>query len=184
MRVLRLLLAVIITVVLASPAGAGEREDRLDTLFVELRHAADAEAARPIEAAIWLLWSATGRIETDRIMARGIAAMQRGGFAEALAAFDELVAAAPEWAEAWNKRATLYYLMDDYEASVADIGKTLALEPRHFGALSGLGLIYVAIGNEEAALKAFEKALTIHPHMSGPARFVDILRDMAEDSAI
>jgi tetratricopeptide (TPR) repeat protein len=174
----RLLLFVPIVLLMLGPAGLADDNEaaRLDALFAELQRAPDAQAAQPIEAAIWSQWMATGRPETDALMLGGIAAMQAGDFPQALAAFDRLVAQAPDRAEAWNKRATLHYLMDNFEASVADIQRTLALEPRHFGALSGLGLIYVALGNEEAALRAFEKALSVHPHLRGPSQFVEALR--------
>ena len=81
-------------------------------------------------------------------------------------AFSRVVIYDAEFAEGWNKRATVEFLMDDYKASVADIEKTLALEPHHWGALSGLGQVYLALDNDEAALRAFKKALEINPHLT------------------
>ena len=95
-----------------------------------------------------------------------------------------MVRAAPDFAEAWNKRATVHYLMGNFEASVADIRRTLALEPRHFGALSGMGLIYDAIGNQTAAMKVWEKALEIHPHLPGMKARIQELRAKAKGRAL
>ena len=153
---------------LCGPAAAKHHaEEKLDELFAELQLVATPEEAEPIEEAIWDLWLETGDVELDSLMLFGITAIEVGDLPRALATFDQVIAAAPDYAEAWNKRATAHYLMGNFEASVADIAKTLTLEPRHFGALSGLGLIYVSIGKDEAALKAFEQALAIDPHLEG-----------------
>ena len=96
--------------------------------------------------------------------------------AEALAAFDRVVELAPDYAEGWNKRATLHYLRGNYVASVDDIERALDLEPRHFGALSGLAMVSLAIGEEERALDAFEAALAIHPHLAGADTHIRNLR--------
>jgi tetratricopeptide (TPR) repeat protein len=96
--------------------------------------------------------------------------------ARALEYFDRLVEHAPGFAEGWNKRATVYYLMENYEASVLDIERTLELEPRHFGALSGLGMIYDAIGEPAAALRSFEAAVAINPHLDGARQRIEALR--------
>ncbi len=152
--------------VLAAPAGASHHtESKLDALFAELNRVESAAEAEPIEKEIWELWMESGDVELDSLMLFGISAMEIGNLPAALSTFDRLVAVAPDYAEAWNKRATVHYLMGNLEASIADVAHTLSLEPRHFGALSGLGLIYVAIGNDKAALKAFEKALAANPHL-------------------
>jgi len=152
--------------VLAAPAGATHHtESKLDALFAELNRVESAAEAEPIEKEIWELWMESGDVELDSLMLFGISAMEIGNLPAALSTFDQLVAVAPDYAEAWNKRATVHYLMGNMEASIADVAHTLNLEPRHFGALSGLGLIYVAIGNDKAALKAFEKALAANPHL-------------------
>lgn len=142
-------------------------EDKLDELFAELRRVATPEEARPIEDAIWELWLESGDVELDSLMMFGISAIEVGDLPAALATFDQLIEVAPDYAEAWNKRATVHYLMGNLEASVTDIAHTLTLEPRHFGALSGLGLIYVSIGKDKAALKAFEQAQDLDPHLEG-----------------
>lgn len=167
-RIAAFVCACALSVGLSGPAAAMHHgEDKLDDLFAELRQVETPEEARPIEDAIWELWLESGDIEIDSLMLFGISAIEIGDLPAALATFDELIKAAPEYSEAWNKRATVHYLMGNLEASVADIAQTLILEPRHFGALSGLGLIYVSIGKDKAALKAFEQAQAIAPHLEG-----------------
>ena len=100
-------------------------------------------------------------------MAIGIAAMNAAAYKVSLRAFDNIVAAAPDFAEGWNKRATVHYLMGNLDASMRDIQQTLSLEPRHFGALSGMGLIFDAIGDPAAAVRVLQRTLTLHPHMAG-----------------
>ena len=102
--------------------------------------------------------------------------MVPGGYERSLAIFNRIIAKAPDFAEGWNKRATVLYLLGDLEGSVRDIEATLALEPRHFGALAGLGLIYRAIEKPESALKAFEKVLEINPQSLGTHLQVKQLR--------
>ena len=102
----------------------------------------------------------------------------------ALIAFNEIISKLPSYAEVWNKRATLFYLAGEHELSIADIKKTLALEPRHFGAISGLGLVYMAVGREREALDAFERALEIHPHMKGAKTHIRELRNIVKGRGI
>ncbi len=107
--------------------------------------------------------------------------MNRRNFGEALARFNEVIEKDPEFAEGWNRRATLYFLMGDYEASIADIQSTLALEPRHFGALSGLGLVNIQLERFGAAIEAFEEALKVNPHMPGAKQNIKLLRRRGQD---
>lgn len=164
----------------AAPVMADQTDPRLEPLFEKLGDAADPQTAVPIESQIWSIWSETGDTEDARLYASGVAAMERRAFPEAVDAFSTLVARSPDFAEAWNKRATVYYAIGDYDASVADIRRVLTLEPRHFGALSGLGLIYVAIGEPSAAVRSFEAALQISPQLAGARAHVDMLKGEAE----
>ena len=109
-------------------------------------------------------------------MLRGLQAMAEDDEDQAVAAFNEIVEQKPDFAEGWNKRATAYFIMGDFDASVADIERTLQLEPHHFGALSGLGQIYLALDNKTAALKAFEAALAINPHLTSVKAAVESLK--------
>lgn len=165
------------TLVFSLPDAASQNDPRLGPLFDELKEAASSGEAYTIEQRIWRIWTNSGDMNVDTLMAKGIVAMARENFDEARNAFDEIVRRAPEFAEGWNKRATLNYLTGDFKASVADVEQTLMLEPRHFGALSGLGLISLAIGEDERALEAFEAVLAIHPRMSVADSHIRSLRE-------
>lgn len=159
------------------PARARQGDPRLEELFVRLKAAPSAVDAAPVEQAIWGIWVEAGDAGTDALMVRGTEALARRDYLAARETFDALVSRAPDFAEAWNKRATLHFATGDYRASVDDIQAVLRLEPRHFGALSGLGLIYLAIDRPEAAAKSFEAALAIHPHLPGAKAHVEMLKE-------
>jgi tetratricopeptide (TPR) repeat protein len=157
----------LLAVGLAQPALADQTDPRLGPLFEQLRSAPDEDSAKPVEIEIWRLWAETTDADSASLYARGVAAMNLGDGRTARAAFDLLVIREPGFAEAWNKRATLLYLLGDYEGSIADIRSTLVLEPRHFGALSGLALIYARQQRPAQALQSLEAALQIHPFLPG-----------------
>jgi len=164
----------------ALPAGtarADQTDKQLPALFAKLKAARTPADARAVEAAIWKRWSETADDDARFPFTRGIESMEEHEFKEAARYFTEAARRAPNFAEAWNKKATAEYLIGDYAASVASIERTLALEPRHFGALSGLGLINLQLDRDEAALKAFEAALTIHPHLTGARDRVKQLKE-------
>ena len=144
---------------------ADRHDARLHELFGRLARAASEREASEVEREIWAAWLATDEQAAVPWIRRGLVAMEARDFAAALAAFDRVVALAPDYAEGWNKRATLHWLRGAYEESVADIARTLTLEPRHFGALSGLAMIREAQGRPFEALEALEKLLHIHPHL-------------------
>lgn len=147
------------------PGWADQEDARLDALFARLQAPAEPAEHRRIEGQIWAIWLKSGDETVDKLMDRGIWAMESGNFSAALTAFNTIIELAPDFAEGWNKRATLYWLMGDYDRSVADIDKTLALEPRHFGALSGLAMIREAQDRPGAAAEALKRAGEVHPHM-------------------
>ncbi len=156
-------------------ARADQKDPRLGPLFAALA-TADAVEAQAIEQRIWAIWSETPDPEAQTLLEVGSVAMANRDHRTARAAFDALVALAPDFAEGWNKRATLFWLLGEDVASVRDIQRTLALEPRHFGALSGLGLILRGRGEDRRALEAFEAALAIHPTLPGARRHAERLR--------
>jgi tetratricopeptide (TPR) repeat protein len=158
------------------PACADQDDPRLDGLFERLRHTPDPAEARALEQRIWGLWLETDDAAVNRLMQQGVLALQGQHYATALQTFDRMVEQAPQFAEGWNKRATVHYLMGNWRASVRDIQQTLALEPRHFGALFGLGLIYDALEEPEAALRSFEATLALNPHSASTRQMIEQLR--------
>lgn len=144
-------------------AKADQSDPRLAPLFERLRETEHPEEARLIELMIWRCWSDSGSVKLDVLMSAGDAAMEQGDFARARGQFDQVIAIRPDFAEAWNRRATAFYLAGDYAASLDDIEHVLELEPRHFGALSGLGLVNLALGREAAARDAFQRVLALYP---------------------
>ena len=126
----------------------------------------DAAAARA-ETALWEMWHRSGRPEIDALMREGIAAMERRDFSGAETIFARMIAEAPAFAEGWNKRATVRYMAENYEGSIADCEETLARNRHHFGALSGAGLCYMALGRHREAAGMFRRALAVHPRLGG-----------------
>jgi tetratricopeptide (TPR) repeat protein len=119
------------------------------------------------EEALWAIWSRSGNAAIDQLMARGVAETERRDYTAAIATFSDIIRRKPEFAEGWNKRATVYYLAGEDRQSIADCAEVLKRNPRHFGALSGLGLIYTRLGRFEEALAWFRKALDVNPNMVG-----------------
>lgn len=158
-------IALLVTLLAAAPAAARQDDTRLDDLFRQLRSAPGDEAALKVETQIWLIWLDHPGADVLAMMRDGVRRLHEDEFEQALVLFDAVVAEAPDYAEGWNRRANAHYLVGDYAAAVDDIRRTLALEPRHFGALVGLGLVYMAVDQPAEALKAFEAALAINPHL-------------------
>ena len=176
---------VLALVALAAPAGrAGQDDPRLYALFSTLQNTNSDTEARAAERQIWQIWTEHKNPEIERLMQHGMAALSEDDQDEALAAFNEVVEHDKNFAEGWNKRATVEFVMGDYDASVEDIERTLALEPRHFGALSGLGQIYLALDRKPLALKAFQAALAINPHLDGLHHVIEELRKSSGGSPI
>lgn len=164
----RFIACLTLIVLLGSCAGQRAvvaRPPELDGLFNRLQTAQSDEEARMIEVAIRHAWANSGRPRIDALMANAIQAMHSGDYPVALGVLDRVTADAPDYTEGWNLRATVHYLDDDYAEAVNDIQRVLALEPRHFGALAGLGRIMLELENKKAALWAFDHALSINPHL-------------------
>jgi tetratricopeptide (TPR) repeat protein len=173
MRIIAVL--ILLAYSLASPAD--QNDPALDGLFERLAITTSDEEASNITHEIWQRWTANDDPEVSQLMQIGIRALNYSTYRKALQSFDRVIEIAPEFAEGWNKRATLYYHIKEYRRSIDDIKKTLRLEPRHFGAWSGLGLVSIAQENYSGALAAFKKALSINPHISNIRRYVQKLED-------
>jgi tetratricopeptide (TPR) repeat protein len=159
---------------IVAPAQADQKNPRLEGLFERL-NATDIKAdASEITSEIWI---ESGDGISNELIRRGILAMQVQRLDIALDHFDQLVKHEPGFAEGWNKRATVLYTMGRMQASIDDIQKVLALEPRHFGALAGLGMCYEVLGNDAAAAKAYALALAANPHLSRIHKRLQTLRE-------
>jgi tetratricopeptide (TPR) repeat protein len=191
MRILAVFVAASLTSVVAAPivmadtvAGGRETlaedqpEDRgkaLDALFETLRSADDEEAAKAAESSIAQIWLNSGSDTVDLLMDWALEAMDKEDYPHALDLLDRIVTIRPGYAEAWNKRATVHFINDDYGKSIADLERVLALEPRHFGALAGLGTILRELGDEDRALEAYREALTLDPYLEEVEKAIEEL---------
>lgn len=154
-------------------AAADQNDPELPALFERLQQDLTPQEAAEVDRRIWILWLHSEDKTINRLMAQGMIAMQRGALDKALERFNEIVEQAPDFAEGWNKRATVLYMMGRHRESVADVQSVLNLEPRHYGALSGLGMILVAIGREEEALEWLRRALEVNPYLDGVRLLAD-----------
>jgi len=148
-----------------TPPVAVTREARLDQLFADLKRERNEKAAERIAGRIWGEWFQSGSASIDLMMQWSQKAMDDQKFDVALDFLDQVVVLQPKYAEGWNRRATVHYMMKNFGKSMSDIDQTLQLEPRHFGALSGLAQIMAATGHKQSALEAWQKVLAIYPMM-------------------
>ncbi len=162
------------------PKVGADRTRGLDFLFGALKAAPDEVSAKHVEARIWALWLQTPSDTAALLMVRAKAAMDAQQTDLALKLLDAIIKMRPDYVEAWNRRATIYYLQNNYARSLADIEQVLVREPRHFGALAGLGMIMQDIGDEKRALDAFRKALAVNPHLEKVPELVKTLTEKVE----
>jgi tetratricopeptide (TPR) repeat protein len=158
----------------------GDRSKNLDFLFEALKAAPDADAAKLVEGRIWALWLASGSDTADLLMSRVKKATDAKDTKLAIRLLDAVIELRPDYVEAWNRRATIHFSNKDYGRSLADIRQVLAREPRHFGALTGLGVIMQEFNEDKFALEAFRKALAVNPHLSKVPDFVKTLTEKVE----
>jgi tetratricopeptide (TPR) repeat protein len=151
----------------------------LDDLFAELL-VADEATWEDVEKQIWSEWSKSGSKAMDHLLLRGRSEMDKGNVNKAIGHFSALIDHAPEFAEGWNARATAWFVADRYGLSISDIRQTLILEPRHFGALAGLGMIMERMDRPEAALKVYQEAEKIHPNRPDVKAALERLKDAVE----
>lgn len=179
---IRILVATTVAMTVSFTATADQKDPRLGELFTHLGDDVDESDAARITNEIWQIWHQVEDAQVQSRFDQGLLYMGEGEIVKAVAEFGHVIAMDPDFAEAWNKRATAYYMIGDTRLSAADVKKTLELEPRHFGALSGLGLLYGQHGKIGAAIKAFEEALAVNPHLSGAKRNLQSLREELESS--
>jgi tetratricopeptide (TPR) repeat protein len=146
----------------------------LDRLFEKLA-TAEADESERIERDIWTEWSKSGSPAFDLLLERGREAMAQGDYEAAIEHLTALTDHAPDFAEGWNARATAYYQAGEFGPSIADIQHTLALNPRHFGAMSGFGMMLEELGRNKDALEVYRAALAIHPHLTGVIEAIERL---------
>ncbi len=158
-------LSALLLLIAAGMAPAWADATKLDDLFQQLQSATDEEAV-PITQNIWIEWSKSGSAAMDLLLRRGQDALAAGDPETAIGHLTALIDHAPDFAEGYNARATAYYQIGQYGLSIADIAKTLSLNPRHFGALAGLGMIFEALNEPDKAVEVYHEALKINPHMA------------------
>jgi tetratricopeptide (TPR) repeat protein len=158
-------------------AQQGDRTRNLDFLFGALKAAPDADTAKQVEARIWAQWMASGSDTANLLMTRTKTAIEANDLDLAIKLLDALVQIKPDYVEAWNRRATIHYMRKEFGQSLDDIRQVLSREPRHFGAMSGLGMILQEFGDDKRALDAFRRALAIHPHLQ---KIPDMVKSLTE----
>ena len=158
----------------------GERNRNIDFLFGALKAAPDDDTAKAVEDRIWAVWFGAGNETTNLLMARAKKAADDKDYDLAIRMLSAVIEIKPDFTEAWNRRATVYFLERDYTNSMADIAKVLSREPRHFGALSGLGTIMQEVGDEKHALEAYRKAHEVYPRLKGMDEKVKTLTEKVE----
>ena len=165
-------------------AFGDQTDKRLDQLFATLQSNDDAVVQNKTIASIWEIWYESGREDIDKLMAQGEKAAQSGQLQRAEEVFTKVIEDAPEFSEGWNRRATVRYYRHDYTGSLEDIRRTLELEPRHFGALWGKGMILGSQRKYTGAIRAFEQMLEIAPYSEDTRRRIEFLKKEMEEEAI
>ena len=172
-----------------SNANAEDRKNKLDKLFTQLRDTKDLPTAQTVEKKIWEIWlihpSDDRRgFRLTELLTQGSRLMNIGELDKAYKLFTTIIATEPDWSEAWNKRATVLYLMNRYQSSLDDIKITLTLEPRHFGALSGQALNYIELQQYEEAIQSYKAAQKIYPLLDSATKMIPELEDLINDQTV
>ena len=184
-KIPRKILAVVLLFILlvVSGGGVGADSDNIDELFERLRTAEPSEV-NAIERLILLAWSDPGSPDLRAVFRQGQIALAQGDFLESVRQFSKLIDRAPDFAEGWNARATTYFLMNQFNHSIADIGMTLQLNPRHFGAMNGLAMILERVEDHEGALAVNRELLSIHPTRRGVEQAIKRLEAKITDPEV
>ena len=179
----------IFSLLIFSNVIAEERKNKLDKLFIELKNTRNLFSAQAIEKEIQEIWSIHPSddrrgFRLTELLFQGTRLMNVGELSKAYELFTQIIATEPDWSEAWNKRATVLYLMNRYESSLDDIKITLVLEPRHFGALSGQALNYIELKQYEKAIESYEAAQKIYPLLESAKKMIPELEELIKDQEI
>ena len=172
-----------------SNVNAEDRKSELDKLFFQLKNSKNLSSAQIVEKKIWEIWlihpSDDRRgFRLTELLTQGSRLMHMGELSKAYELFTKIIVTEPDWSEAWNKRATVLYLMNRYQSSLNDIKITLALEPRHFGALSGQALNYIELKQYEKAIQSYKAAQKIYPLLDSATKMIPELEDLINDQAV
>ena len=154
-----------------------QRGQDLDFLFGALKAAPDAESAKAVEGRIWAVWMVSKSDTANLLMTRVRTAVEAKKLDLAVELLDKIVLLRPDYVEAWNRRATIHFMRKDFTRSIEDIRQVLAREPRHFGALAGLGMIMQELGDDKRALEVYRRAVEINPHMQ---RITELIKSLTE----
>jgi len=172
------------TLIATHPSLADQTSTELDNLFSDLKAAQNSKIAQPIAQQIWSIWLESEDQTIDALMEQGMNEVGNGNLSRGRNIFQEITERSPKFAEGWNKLATVNYMMGDIETSLVNIEKTLKLEPRHFGSISGRGLCYLKQRRWQSALIEFKAALDVHPWMLDARRNLKLLEENLENHAI
>ena len=166
-------------------AESKDRDIRLNKLFEQLKKSNNSSIAFEIEMKIWNIWSTHPTHDSlTQSLVKGSGLMSKGELEAAYKIFSTIIESAPDWAEGWNKRATVLYLMGRYQESLKDIDEVLKRESRHFGALSGQGLVQTELKNYEKAIKSYQAVQTIYPSIRAAKVMIPQLKKLIKDNAI
>ena len=165
-------------------AAADQNDQRLDELFLQLKTSQNADELAEVEASIWEIWYDSGKSDIDDMMLEASALMRAGDMITAESVYTRIIDQDPIFAEGWNRRATVRFYMGDFDGSLADIQQTLKLEPRHFGAIWGLGMILGLQQDYELAIGAFEKLLEIKPNSQDARPRIESLKQALAKEAV
>ena len=185
----KFLVIVVLSSLFFSNVNAEDRKDELNKLFSQLKNSKNLSSAQIVEKKIWEIWlihpSDDRRgFRLTELLTQGSRLMNLGELNKAYELFTTIIATEPDWSEAWNKRATVLYLMNRYESSLDDIKITLTLEPRHFAALSGQALNYIELKKYEKAIESYKAAQKIYPLLDSAKKMIPELEQLLNDQAI
>ena len=184
----KLISIIVLSLFFVGNVSAEERESELNNLFKQLKNSEITKAVK-IENKIWKIWSTHPSDDKEgykltELLDRGSLLINSRKLNKAYEIFTQIIATDPNWSEAWNKRATVLYLMKQYQSSLDDIKKTLTLEPRHFGALSGQALNYIGLKEYEKAIRSYEQAQKIYPVIDGAKKMIPQLQELINEQAV